>query len=245
MKSLLVDIETSPNVVYVWGLRDQYVSPDKIIDVSKTLCWSAKWLDEKKVMYDSIFESSEKKMLKGIHSLLDEADVVIHYNGKSFDIPTLNKDFLLHRMAPPAPYKQIDLLQESRRNFRFQSHKLDYVLKVLEHGGKVKHPGFQLWVDCMNQDPAAWRTMKKYNIGDVTGLEKVYYDFRPWIKGHPNHGAYDGRTACVHCGEEKLQRRGFAVTRDGKYPRYQCGGCGAWQRGKKAVDSAKNTVVGI
>ena len=44
-------------------------------------------------------------MIKGIHKLLDECDAVIHYNGSKFDIPTLNKEFLLHGLHPPAPYK--------------------------------------------------------------------------------------------------------------------------------------------
>lgn len=246
MKSLLVDIETAPNLAYVWGIWEQNISTSQIVDSSYILCWSAKWLDGKEVMFDSLYKSSEKKMLKGVHALLDEADVVIHYNGKSFDVPTLNKEFLLNKMEPPSPYKQIDLLKVSRNNFRFQSHKLDYVMKMLGHGGKVKHEGFQLWVDCMDDKPEAWKKMEEYNKGDVTGLEKVYYDFRPWIKGHPNHGAYDGRNVCPHCGEDKLIRRGFAVTRDSKYPRYQCKGCGAWSRGtQKDPKASKVTVVGV
>ena len=249
MKTLLLDIETAPNLAYVWGIWEQNISTGQIVDSSYILCWAAKWLGEKEVMFDSIHQSTEKKMLKGIHKLLDETDVVVHYNGRSFDIPCLNKEFLLNKMAPPSPYKQIDLLKVSRSNFRFQSHKLDYVSKMLGHGGKVKHEGFQLWVSCMDGDKDAWKRMEEYNKGDVTGLEKVYADFRPWIKGHPNHGAYDGRTVCVHCGGDHLQRRGYAVTRDAKYPRYQCAGpkgCGAWQRGtQKEPKATKSTVVGV
>ena len=70
-------------------------------------------------------------MLEGIHKLLDEADAVIHYNGKRFDIPSLNKEFLLNGMFPPAPFKEIDLLTVARGRFRFVSNKLDYVAQQL------------------------------------------------------------------------------------------------------------------
>lgn len=245
MKILLLDIETAPNLGYFWGLWEQNISTDKIVDSSYILCWSAKWLGEDEIMHDSVRRSSDKKMLRGVHKLLDEADVVVHYNGRSFDIPVLNREFLLHKMPPPAPFKQLDLLKVSRGTFRFQSHKLDYVMKMLGHGGKIKHEGFQLWVKCMNNDSEAWDKMEEYNKGDVVGLEKVYYDFRPWIKVHPNHGAFDDTDGCPHCKSTKMQRRGVSVTRELRYQRYQCRDCGAWSRGRKTISVGKGAFIGL
>jgi DNA polymerase elongation subunit (family B) len=234
MKILLLDIETSPNLAYVWGIWEQNVNVNHMVSSSTTLCWAAKWLGDKKVMFDSVHQSSEKQMLKGIHKLLEEADVVVHYNGKKFDVPTLNKEFLLNGMKPPAPYKQIDMLQQSRGAFRFQSNKLDYVAQQLGLGKKTKHEGFQLWVKCMAGDSASWKKMKSYNMNDVVLLEKVYQRMLPWISGHPNHGAYGSGAVCTNCGGESLQKRGIAVTTKGKYPRLQCTDCGAWMRGATA-----------
>ena len=87
MKILLLDIETSPMTAYVWGIWDQNISPNHIIDSSEILCWAAKWLGEKEIMFDSVHNSKPKKMLKGIYDLLNDADAVIHYNGTKFDIP--------------------------------------------------------------------------------------------------------------------------------------------------------------
>ena len=84
-------------------------------------------------------------MLEGIHSLLDEADAVCHYNGTKFDMPTLNKEFLVHRMTPPPPMKQIDLLRVVKSQFRFPSNKLDYVAQRLGLGKKKDHEGHTLW----------------------------------------------------------------------------------------------------
>jgi predicted RNA-binding Zn-ribbon protein involved in translation (DUF1610 family) len=74
MKILLLDIETSPNIAYVWGLYDQNIGIHQMIDSSKVLCYAAKWLGDKEVVFDSIHKTNRKKMLKGIHGLINEAD---------------------------------------------------------------------------------------------------------------------------------------------------------------------------
>lgn len=247
MKTLLLDIETAPNLVYVWGMWKQNVTMDKIVDNGHVLCYTAKWHGDDKVMFSSVFHHGEKRMLKSAHKLLDEADAVVHYNGKSFDIPTLNREFLTRGLTPPAPYKQVDLLEVVRDQFNFPINKLDYVCKRLGLGEKVRHPGFQMWIDCMARDEKAWDTMMKYNKQDVVILERLYDKLRPWVRNHPNAGAFDDRPdACPKCGEEgQLQKRGYAVTRDTKYPRYQCGACGGWSRGKKSVSKTRTTLQGI
>lgn len=245
MKILLLDIETAPNIAYVWGIFKENIPLQRLVESGYVLCWSAKWLGEKEVFFSSVKKESKKKMLTRIHKLLSEADAVVHYNGVRFDIPTLNKEFLLQGMPPPATYRQIDLLQTVRQRFRFVSNKLDYVAQALKLGKKTEHAGFQLWVQCMAGDPDAWKVMEKYNRNDVTLLEKVYYKLLPWIKNHPNHGLIDDlERSCPHCGSEKLIRRGVAVTAGGKYQRYQCNGCGAWSRGRKTL-AVKDTLAGI
>jgi DNA polymerase elongation subunit (family B) len=236
LKILLLDIETSPNVAHVWGLWQQNVGINQIMASGYTLCWAAKWLDSEEILFDSIYHSRPKTMVKGIHSLLDEADAVVHYNGTKFDIPTLNKEFLLHNLPPPAPYKQIDLLRTARRQFRFPSNKLDYIAQTLGLGEKTHHKGHELWVECMAKLPEAWDTMQEYNINDVILLEKVYYKLLPWIKGHANHSLHDVvGTVCPNCGGVHYQRRGIAYTIGGSYQRYQCKDCGTWFRDTKSL----------
>ena len=175
MKILLLDIETSPNTAHVWGLWQQNVSINQLMESSYVLCYAAKWLNSDEMLFDSVQQSKPKAMLKGIHGLLNEADAVVHYNGTKFDIPTLNKEFLLHRYAPPSPYKQIDLLRVVRSQFRFPSNKLDYVAQRLGLGQKHAHEGHELWVKCMNGDKDAWKRMADYNIQDVILLGLVQY----------------------------------------------------------------------
>jgi hypothetical protein len=236
MKILLLDIETAPNTAYVWGLFKENVPLARLIESGYVLCWSAKWLGSTEIMYRSVQNNSVEYMLEGIHELLDEADAVVHYNGTRFDIPTLNKEFLLYGFAPPAPFKEIDLLRTARGRFRFTSNKLDYVASILGVGSKHKDMTFDVWVACMNDDPDAWLKMKAYNMNDVVILEHVYMLLRPWIKNHPNYSLYEEDSlVCPHCGSRHYHKRGFQYTNACKYQRFQCQKCSSWFRDTKSV----------
>ena len=225
----MLDIETAPHIAAVWGLWGENIQIDRLLKPGYTLCWAAKWYGEKEVMFDSIL-SGHRKMIRGVHKLLTEADAVCHYNGDKFDIPTLNKEFLLMELTPPAPSKSVDLLKTAKRRFRLASNKLDFVAKQLGLGQKVEHRGFQLWLDCMDKKPDAMKEMEKYNRHDVVLLEKVYERLLPWIRNHPNLSVYRGGECCPHCGSECSQARGFAVARTMRYQRFQCSDCGTWYR---------------
>lgn len=244
MKILHLDIETAPTQAFVWGMWDQNINPQSIIKPGYVLSFAAKWNGSDEVLFNSINRTSKRNFLLAVHKLLTEADVVVHYNGKKFDIPTLNREFVLLGLLPPASYKQVDLLQVVRKNFKFPHNKLDYVAKALGCGGKKKHAGFEMWVDCMNGDQDAWVKMQEYNVEDVIILERLYNKLLPWISNHPSHGLYtDVSDVCTNCGGSNLEKRGFHFTTAGKYQRYQCKDCGKWNRSKKAV-ATNNTMGG-
>lgn len=235
MKILLLDIETAPNKVYVWGLWNQNVAINQIDEPGYVLCWAAKWLGSDDIMFDSVFHSKPKTMLKRIHKLLDSADAVIHYNGTKFDIPVLNGEFLLNGLMPPKPYHQIDLYKTVKQKFKFPSYKLDYVAKALKlKKQKIHNAGHSLWKKCMDKDPDAWANMESYNKGDVEVTEELYGYLKPWIKGHPSWSVFTGSMVCPTCGGSHNQRRGYRFTKAGKYPQFQCTSCGSWFRGNKS-----------
>ena len=231
---LLLDIETAPNLGYFWRIWKENIGTNQIVNNGHVLSWAAKWLGNRDMMFGARWKDGERPMLARVHHLLNEADIVVHYNGKSFDIPTLNKEFILHDFPPPAPYKQVDLLLVVRDTFAFVSNKLDYVSKTLGMGEKVRHPGFELWVKTMNGDAVAQRQMERYNRRDVVLLERLYLRLRPWIKNHPNVN-YEA-TACPNCGSKNFQRRGTAIATLLRYQRYQCQNCATWFRGTKAIN---------
>lgn len=185
MKLLTLDIETSPNLAHVWGLWQQNVGLNQLLESGEVICFAAKWYDVEKPSFFSTFHHGKDEMVSAAHALLDEADAVIHFNGQRFDIPHLNREFVEMELSPPSPYSQIDLLKVVKKQFRFPSNKLDYVTKALGLDHKVSHAGHTLWVKCMAGDYQAWEEMKKYNVQDVVITEQLYDRLLPWIPSHP------------------------------------------------------------
>lgn len=245
-KILTLDIETSPNVADVWGLFKQTVSLSQLRESTRVISFAAKWYGRKQVEFFSDFHNGHDEMVSAAHALWDEADVVVHYNGTTFDMPHLRREFLLGGHRPPSPVQEIDLLKVVRSRFRFTSNKLDHVSRQLGLVGKVGHTGHDLWVRCMAGDPKAWELMRRYNRGDVVITEQVYDILRPWISDGPHYGLFgvDDRV-CGNCGSTKLQRRGLSYTKLSTYQRYQCTECGSWSRGKHAHQRVDARLVSV
>lgn len=247
MKVLILDIETAPNLAYVWALWDQNVGLNQLVDSGQVISFAAKWLGEKKVEFRSDFHDGHEAMIRRAYELMDEADAIVHYNGKAFDIKWLNTEFLLLGLTPTAPHKDIDLLSVVRSRFKFPSNKLQYVANALGLGGKEDTGGFDTWVGCMAGDEKAWRAMKKYNIGDVELTERLYNRVRGWIKNHPSVLIHDGvddpdRPACPDCGSTHVQKRGYYYTKGSTFQRYQCQNipkCGCYFRETSRIDHVK------
>ena len=250
MKVLELDIETAPHKVYAWGLFKENIYIDRVIDPGYTLCWAANWQHEplKDVQFSSLWGDGEELMIERIWMLLDEADVVVHYNGKRFDIPTLNREFVRLGFTPPSPYKQIDLYQVVRSSFRFASNKLDFVSQALELGAKVQHKGMEMWKDIMDaldadewtvQQVKSMKTMEKYNKEDVNLLRRLYLKLQPWIRVHPNRALWmedPSVRVCPKCGSKKVQKRGIERPANVMaYQRYKCMDCGANSRSRASI----------
>jgi len=237
MKILFLDLETSPNLAYVWGLWNQNISVNQMVNSTEVICFGARWYGQRKVHFSSVHHDGKTEMLKAIHELLDEADAVVGWNSAAFDVKHLYREFVENDILPPSPHKDIDLMRVAKQRFKFPSNKLDYVAQKLGVGEKVKHSGFELWVKCMAGDDKAWREMKKYQLQDVNLLVDLYEKFLPWIKSHPVH--LSEGLACTNCGSGHLQARGFARTASASYQRYQCQDCGKWLRGTKSEITSK------
>lgn len=232
MDILLLDIETAPMLADVWGLFNQNIGLNQLRDGGGLLCFSWKWLgeDAEYIRFMSDHEHGMERMLGVIHAQLAVADAVVTWNGDRFDLPMLNTEFIQAGLKPPAPYTSIDLLKTVKKRFRFPSNKLQYVSTALGFQGKTAHEGHGLWVKCMDGDPEAWKLMEEYNKQDVLLLEDLYWRLQPWIVNHPSRAAEADKHACPKCGSEHLQKRGYALTGQSVYQRYQCQACGAWSR---------------
>lgn len=239
-KLLFIDIESSPIKGFAWTMWDANIL--KVIEPSKVICISWKWLGSKKTEVACLAdfpgyvpgELDDKALIEHVWGILDEANVVCAHNGTSFDIKKLNARFIFHGLMLPSPYEVIDTLRTSKKMFKFDQNSLDSLGDYLGEGRKLSTGGFELWDQCMKGDPKAWDRMKRYNCGDVDLLEKIYLRFRPYMD-HPNLNLLANNStieACPACMSKNISKRGFSYTKAGRKQRFQCTDCGSWSTGK-------------
>lgn len=238
MKILILDVETSPNIAYVWGAWKQNIGVKQMIESSYLMSFSAKWLNDDKIVYYENRHNDERELVEALLVLLDEADIVIAHNAIKFDVPVIQGRAALLGLKPPSPFKMVDTLKVARKHFRFPMYNLAYLTEVFDCEVKkkthAKFPGFVLWLECLKGNDEAWEEMKTYNIDDVLSLESLYLKMRPWIQPHPNVAnvmeEVGGKPRCPRCGSLHVHWRGYYHTPTMKYRRFRCMDCGGWGR---------------
>jgi DNA polymerase elongation subunit (family B) len=213
-----------------------------------------KWLGDKKVNirsqpdYTSYKPGTvdDKDLVTDLWKVLDEADVLIAHNGDAFDLKILNARFVANGLNAPSAYKTVDTLKVAKKYFKFNNNSLNELGQYLQEGKKAPTGGFETWTKCMAGDKEAWNRMTKYNIQDVELLERVYLRLRPFMEAHPNLNTIappktkTTEFACQTCQSTNTTKRGFAVTKMGRYQRFQCNSCGSWSSGSYERGSRSN-----
>lgn len=227
---LLFDVETSFYHFTGWGTYKQYIDHYRITKHQYILSWAAKWLYDDEIMSDIVTPKEakardDKRVLKSIWKLLDESDIVIGHNSERFDIRKLNWRFISHRIPPPSPYKTIDTLKISRREFFAPSHKQAFLTEYLGAREKLD-TNYALWQRCEAGEKKALDEMVEYNRRDVVGLEEVYLIIRPYIHNHPNLGVLMDEDVCTNCGSKSLEETDSVyLTTANKFLVYRCDDC--------------------
>lgn len=237
---LLVDIETFPNLYYAWRLWE-----GRALDIKKfssIVCFSVKWLGGPqitKALPD--FNGNEKRLTKALWDLCNQADILVAHNGKAFDFGRMNAQFIRHGFGPPAPAQKIDTKRTAKRIFGFDSNSLDNLCQYLNLGKKMNTGGYELWQQCMTNNPRAWAKMKKYNAYDVVLLERLYLTLRPWMPDHPNLNLYSPGECCPKCGSQDIQSRGEYSSATRVYRRFYCKACKGWLKGVASIRRSRLT----
>jgi len=240
-KILYYDIETAPNLSYVWGQHEQ-----NVIEHEREwymLCFAYRWEHQKKTQVVALpdFADTYKKdpeddmqVVLSLWGLLNEADVVVAHNGDRFYLRKANARFVAHGLGPVSPVRQIDTLKVARKYFMFNSNKLDHLGQHLGLGRKVNTGGFETWAGCMRGDMKMWKLMTKYAKQDVDLLRSVYFELRPWMTDHPNFNVYNGGSSCPTCGSDDIEPSGYKYTQVATYQQWLCADCGAWSKSRLA-----------
>ena len=249
-KILFFDIETTPMISYTWGRWHQNVSLEQTVQESYMLCWSASWMHSTEVFGDCLtpeesVKGDNNRIIESLWRCVDEADILVAYNGVDFDVKKINGMFFTHGLNPPSPYKVVDPCRVARAKFRFSSNRMDALAKYLGIPMKMG-TDFSLWKRCMQGSKEALDYMFEYNKKDVDILKQIYIKMLPYINSHPNVCNYvDNNMACTHCGEtknfEKIEGH-YYYTDVNKYQIYRCLTCGSVFRDRYSVREVKPKV---
>lgn len=221
-------------VAYSWGPMWE-TNLIEIIEEGFVLSIAYKWLGEKKVKTVALPDyprfskdhKCDKDLCREAWRLLDQCDVAVGHNAKSFDVKWLNSRFLKHGFRPPSPYKVFDTLTEHRKLTKTASNKLDDLGGIYGFGRKLPTTGKKLWLDCRNGKRGAYKKMRAYNAVDVERLESLYLLIRPWSSNHPNLSHLSRRLLnCPTCESPHARMDGFSYSRCSKRQRLRCRDCG-------------------
>ncbi len=237
---LILDIETFPLEVFSWGIWDQNISVNQIQKDWTIASWAAKYLDQKEVMYQDVRKEknvrNDKKLLRGIHKLLCNIDILVTQNGIDFDLKKLNARFFFHKMKPIGNFRHLDIKRIAKKNFGFTSNSLEYmsttfnrVYKKLDH---KKFPGMELWKECLKGNLAAWNEMETYNKHDVLATEELYNKMRFWDASCDTGIYYAMEPICNECGSKNVRKWDISNNKQ----RYWCKNC----KHKFTADSQKD-----
>ena len=121
--------------------------------------------------------AAERALLAAVAEFFADADLIITYNGKTFDVPVMETRWLFHRMAPPLDgVPHFDMLHPARRLWKPPS---------------VRRPGLSAPAEsvddgsCCRLSTLERRLFDVQRVGDVEGFEIPSRFFRFVRSGDP------------------------------------------------------------
>jgi len=216
---LIFDLETS-DLRSDWGF---------------TICAGYKWLDERRIYCPSIMDypdwhediTDDSRLIKDVHKVMNEADMLVSFYGKGFDLKWFNTKFLQHGLDVLPNHPHVDLFYTAKGNLNLSRKSLDNISKFLQLPQKKYHVQPEIWRKARVGVPKALEQVIEHCKRDVLITEKLYHRLKPLIRQHPRVAGWQ---PCRVCGSTSLQKRGYAVTTTmGRKIRIQCQGCGAWE----------------
>jgi hypothetical protein len=208
--------------------------------------FQAKPLGKKPIWHSAITEDDYEPMIRHLHEVMSNADVIVGWNSQNFDMTKARHAFFLLGLPRiPDPF-QVDLMKVARKYFDFESNSLGYVSSVLvpDFAKIALDTPIEVLISQIRAgSKSALATLKKYGLRDVTVLEAMWPQFLPYVKlphARPADAMLeDGDLICPTCGGVDTISRGSAVTVQGRYPRRSCNTCGSWYQVTRSTVLAK------
>jgi uncharacterized protein YprB with RNaseH-like and TPR domain len=205
-------------------------------DFGTVLCIGYKWLDEKKVSVPAITDfkgwkrdvTDDKALFEAFYPVMVEADILVSYFGKGFDVKYIQAKLLEHGLSflPNTPH--VDLFYVAKQNMALSRKSLEKVGLFLGCTAEKTPVDGKVWKRAMSGHEASIGYVREHCRADVKLTEEVYMRLRPLVRQHPRVAALGD---CRVCGSTKLQARGrYVSVTSGEKQRVVCTACGAWDK---------------
>jgi DNA polymerase III epsilon subunit-like protein len=251
---LYIDIENSRMVVEfeTYSLyNNEVIHPRHIKHDWYITCAAWAWLDAQKQKIGKIetvavndFKSYKKdfrddrQVVKKLHEVLSQADLIVGHNSDSFDIKKINYKFIKHGLPALDFPATVDTLKAAKKYAKSSSNRLYYLAREFGVSMKIDLPSSVMHA-ADNGCEKSLKQLIKYNKGDIKAGAEVYFKLLPYIKNHPTIDKIIGkqvdkdRPNCQNCGSHQVHAHGYRTTKTGVYKRYLCKKCGSTTRGKR------------
>lgn len=240
LRILLLDLELTFAIYYAYpSKREQYLSASNIMHDQFCTCAAWKWGHEKTTHVVKITDNKRRfkknfrddfEIAVKLHSLMEEADVIVAHNGDKFDIKHANSLFIKHGLGPIPQQKSIDTLKVAKKYFAFPGNSLDQLSKRFGGGGKNQKPN---WYKMTDGDAKEINIAATYCKNDVNVLEKIYLKLRPYINNFPFTKNNIKPECCNKCSSNNITKYGSQIRASGKVRMYRCLDCFARMTGER------------
>ena len=261
-KILYIDIENSRMVVEfeTYSLYNiDRISPKNIKHDWYITCAAWGWLDNEtqkvskiesvKVSDFSTYKRdfrNDKGVVKKLHKVMKDADLIVGHNSDKFDIKKINYRFIKHGLPPIDLPPTVDTLKAARRYFNASSNSLYYLAKEFGVPMKIElAPGVMHKADAGCEK--SLKKLERYNKGDIKAGAALYFKLLPFIKNHPNLNRIMGIQdrpyeviACKSCGSHDIYKNGTRPTTTGRRQRWNCRDCGTSMLGDKVSEKVED-----
>lgn len=187
IKVIGFDLETSPSLFWGWRAGEQWVDASNLKENTETRIITAQYkeylIDKKSkyLMWDYNKETGgdDASLVEETIRILNDADIIIGQNSKSFDQKVLQERAKALGLPPINIDFMIDTLTSSRGSFKSMSHRLDYRSKQYGLGGKHKME-MRDWIDIVEGRVSPLKKMVPYGLKDNDDTESIFWKELPY-----------------------------------------------------------------
>jgi uncharacterized protein YprB with RNaseH-like and TPR domain len=217
--------------ILIWDIESTHLKADW----ATLRCIGWKWYGDPAVHVPSLMDyrgwnrdvTDDRKLLADFHKVLMEADMLVTYFGKGFDLKMIQSKFLEYDLPVLPSIPHVDLFFTVKSNMTLTRKSLDNVSRYLNLENEKSYVSGKIWKRAMAGHPESINYVIEHCKADVLVLEELYTKLKPLVRTHPRVAGWE---PCRTCGSTKLQSRGQALTiSKGTRYRIQCQDCGAWE----------------